>query len=184
MVQLFGNLADGQTVVTQLTDSSIVFHRKHPCPPAAASAPHAGMCYVVSLFEADRVSRPDADYHNRISRDISLTVCLQTPSCHLSCRSLSGTFLGMALWEWLGKPRRNQGAQHLGEWLAQPGCAASMGMARQATSQPGCAASLGATSPPGCAASLGIARQAGSGTLLGMARQATSPPASRRLPGQ
>src|SRR6516162_10254111 len=70
MVQLFGNLADGQTVSMQLTDSSIVVHRKHPCPPAAASAPHAGMCYGVSLFDADRVSLRDADHHTLPNRPI------------------------------------------------------------------------------------------------------------------
>src|SRR5262249_4161212 len=63
MVQLLGDFADGQTVSMQLTDSSIVVHRKHPCPPAAASTPHAGMCYGSSLFEADRVSHRDADHH-------------------------------------------------------------------------------------------------------------------------
>jgi hypothetical protein len=29
-----------------------------------ASSPHAGLCYGVSLSEADRVSRPDADYQS------------------------------------------------------------------------------------------------------------------------
>jgi hypothetical protein len=64
MVQLFGNLADGQTVTTQLTDSSIVVHRKHPSLPAAASTPHAGMFYGVSLLEADLVPLRNADHHS------------------------------------------------------------------------------------------------------------------------
>jgi hypothetical protein len=62
MVQLLCNLSDGQPVTMQLTDLSIMVHRKHPFLPAAASTPHAGMCYDVSLFDADRVSLPDADH--------------------------------------------------------------------------------------------------------------------------
>ncbi len=62
VVQLVGDLPDGQPVATQLTDAGMLVHREHPCPPAAASSPHAGLCYGVSLFEADPVSRPEADY--------------------------------------------------------------------------------------------------------------------------
>ena len=63
VVQLVGDRPEGQTVATELTNTSIVVHREHPCPPAAASSPHAGLCYGASHSEADCASLPDADYH-------------------------------------------------------------------------------------------------------------------------
>jgi hypothetical protein len=64
VMQLVGDLPNGEPVATELPNLGKLVHREHPCLPAVASSPHTGLCYGVSLSEADRVSLPDADYHN------------------------------------------------------------------------------------------------------------------------
>ena len=63
VTEFLGDLSDGQSIATALSNDRKMIHRNHPFPLAAASSPHAGLDYDVSLLDADRVSLLDADYH-------------------------------------------------------------------------------------------------------------------------
>ena len=62
VTEFLGDLSDGQSIATALSNDRKMIHRNHPFPLAAASSPHAGLDYDVSLLDADRVSLLDADY--------------------------------------------------------------------------------------------------------------------------